>query len=119
MNNANSVSTGSLLGLDYLRPDVFRPDLYEKEFVRDIHGPSDRRSRNPLIYTIGIIIISALIFISLVAWADVLRSWFDSQFVNSIIAAETTSTLYYAITVSVFCIALIILLLWIYYSFII
>lgn len=116
-----TISTSSLL--DYLRPDIARPDIYEREsyIVKDIHGSNlssetRKRADNTFIYTVGIILLSALIFITFVAWADVLRSWYDSMFVNSIISTETISSLYYAITITIISIVItiILLLFWIY-----
>lgn len=119
--------------LDYLRPEISRPDLYEERsfIVKDIHGPSSMSRRqtdgydksiqrgrdNTIVYTIGIIILSAAIFITLVAWTDVLRSWYDSKYVNAIIAQQTRSRIYYATTITIIAIVLILVLFFLYFAF--
>lgn len=118
-----SVSTSTLL--DYLKPEIYRPDIYEERsfVVKDIHGPSSSPKKTTdtgtLLYTIGIIILSAAIFITFVSWTDVLRSWYDSKYINDIIAVQTTSRIYYATTITI--IALIISLfligLWWYFVY--
>lgn len=140
MNNgsqgaAGSIPTGTVL--DYLSEDINRPDLYEERsfIVKDIHGPSDRRKTSSvvalgtgtaspstkgrnlgsLLYTIGIIILSAAIFITLVSWSDVLRSWFDTKYVNPIIGDQLKSRIYFATTITIISIIVISLLLWLWY----
>ncbi len=111
----------------YVRPDIFqvvRPDLIPqglqgKELLmdRNIHGPVSSHQET-IVYTIGVIVISAFIFITLISWADVLRSLFDSKYIDPILSARIRSTLYYAITVTIISVILvaILVLMWLYYK---
>lgn len=133
---AGSVPTATFL--DYLNEDINRPDLYEEQsfIVKDIHGPSSTDNQvknknihyhyhqwNPMkgknitaiLYTVGIIILSAAIFITLVSWADVLRSWFDSHYINSLIEEQLRSRIYFAITVTIISIITIFILFWLWW----
>ena len=113
LTNSSGGSVPTATFLDYLRPEVSRPDIYEERsfLVKDLHGPNpkDRRDKSKpntnklgtLLYTIGVIILSALIFVTIIAWVDVLRSWFDSKYVNSIISIQTKSRIYFSITITI------------------
>ena len=123
-----SIPTATVL--DYLQPEINRPDLYEERsfVIKDIRGPSSssmkkrdvtdvhKTKMNAPLYTIAIIILSAVIFITLVSWADVLRSWFDTKYINPIIGQQLKSRIYYASTITIIgFIVLIVLGLWYYY----
>lgn len=117
---SQAVATGTLL--DYLQDDIMRPDIYEeRSFVtKDIHGPGDRKQKESskwsgLLYTVGIIILSAAIFLTAVAWVDVIRSWLDSKYVNEVISAQTKSRLYYALIITSLAIMIILFLLFLWY----
>jgi len=110
-----SVPTATIL--DYLQPEINRPDLYEQQsfIVKDIRGPSAsqmNKSDVTILYTIGIIILSAVIFITFVSWADVLRSYFDSKYINPIIETQTKARIYYAITITLISLIIVVLLFW-------
>jgi len=118
-----TVSTSTII--DYLRPDINRPDIFEERsvVVKDVHGSSNDKSQNDqsskyknLLYTVVIIIVSAIIFILAISWTDVLRSWFDTKYVNPIIQEQYLSRLYFAITITIIGLVLLLLmgLLWYY-----
>ena len=84
---------------DYLKPEFNRPDIYsEQSTIKGPHGSS--RKDQSIISNLLIIVISALIFITLIAWADVLRSYIDSIHVNEIIKSQTKSRLWFAIFIT-------------------
>ena len=110
----NTGSGGAVLTstpvMEYLRPDIMRPDLYESKsfIVGDIHGPSniDKKhskasAKDNYMSTLIIIFVSAIIFVTIVSWCDVLRSYYDSKFVNDIIKAQTKARIYYASTCTI------------------
>ncbi len=111
--------------IDYLRPEIARPDLFEDQsfVIRDIGGGGGSRSDNSdhtlksLIYTVIVILLSAAIFITAVAWADVLRSWFDSNNINPIIEKQLYSRIKYASCITAIAVVLILicLFIWNYY----
>jgi uncharacterized Tic20 family protein len=77
--------------------------------------------RTPLLslyYTIGLIILSAAIFLTIAAWSNVLLSWFDSIYVSPAVNPITKSRLYFAITLTIisFFVIIILLLLWYYFT---
>lgn len=77
--------------------------------------------RSPLMsvfYTVGLIIASAAIFLTLAAWSNVLLSWYDSIYVSPALSSITKSRLYFAITLTIISIIVIVvlLLLWYYYT---
>ncbi|CAH6419306.1 Hypothetical protein HVR_LOCUS507 [uncultured virus] len=159
---AGSIPTATVL--DYLNPDINRPDLYEERsfIVKDIRGPSsstpnrnkavpvvvsgtgaDYSSTNTcgsftkrstassggqvedsftkgrkfgaVLYTVGVIVLSAAIFITLVSWADVLRSWFDTKYINPIIGQQLKARIYFATTITIIAIIVIALLFWLWW----
>ena len=110
--------------IDYLRPDVARPDIYEDEsfVVKDIRGPTpsddhDDHTLKSLAYTVMVIILSAALFILAVAWADVLRSWFDSHDIDAVIQKQLYSRIKYASCITVIAIVIILLCLFFWNSF--
>jgi len=132
MNNNGGGGVVPIISMfDYLQPSINRPDLFaQTAYPTSIGGGSALKSlqRNDaegkeratyitLYYTLGLIVVSAGIFISLAAWAGVLLSWLDSIYVNSVIQIVTQSRLYYAIIVTIISIIVIIILLYIWYFF--
>lgn len=84
---------------DYLKPELNRPDIYsEQSTIKSPRGPSGKNQS--FISNILIIVISALIFITLIAWADVLRSYIDSININEIIKSQTKSRFWFAIFIT-------------------
>lgn len=124
---SGAVPTAALM--EYLRPEINRPDLFEERsfVVKDIKGPNTQKlvamqSPNQEIWrkiysTIGLILLSAAIFITFVSWTDVLRSWFDSFVINPIIEVQLKARVYYALTITAIsiCICAIIIYLWLHY----
>lgn len=128
---------------DYLQPDINRPDLYYQQaypiqgggggntrsltrsgggatqsIQRDTANGQERSPNVSLYYTIGLIVLSAAIFLTLAAWSNVLLSWFDSIYVSPVVSAVTTSRLYFALTLTIISIIVItiLLLLWYYFT---
>ncbi len=126
---SGAVPTAALM--EYLRPEINRPDIFEERsfVVKDIKGPNTQNllaMQNPTqqvlrkIYsTIGLILLSAAIFITFVSWTDVLRSWYDSFIINPVIEVQLKARIYYALTItaiSIFICAIIIYLWITHYS---
>lgn len=80
--------------LVYLESGINRPDLYELESkVRNTRGVVRREQG---IAGFFIIIVSCLIFITIVAWADALRSYIDSFYVDEKITKVFKSRMLFA-----------------------
>lgn len=119
--------------LDYLKPEINRPDLYaQKAYPMPTRAGSSQSSksiqidkaddslRSPIIslyYTVGLIVLSAAIFITLSAWANALLSWLDSIYVSPVINSVTRSRVYFATIVTGISLIVIALLLFIWYEF--
>ena len=118
---------------DYLQPGINRPDLFNQRAypmtggggggssLKSLQKNNTYGERSPYItlyYTIGLIVVSALIFITIAAWFNLLMSWLDSIYINSVIEIVTRSRLYYAIIVTIisFVTILILLLIWYYFT---
>lgn len=124
---SGAVPTAALM--EYLRPEINRPDLFEERsfVVKDVKGPNTQKlvamqSPNQEIWrkiysTIGLILLSAAIFITFVSWTDVLRSWFDSFIINPIIEVQLKARIYYALTITAISIFIcaIIIYLWLHH----
>lgn len=131
MNNGAAGAIPTISIFDYLQPTVNRPDLFEKtaypisgggggspkSFQRQDTEGKERSPYISLYYTLGLIVVSAAIFLSLAAWANVLLSWLDSIYVSSMIEIVTQARLYYAIIITVISIIVITILLYIWYYF--
>lgn len=132
--------------LDYLTPEINRPDLFQQKGypIQGGGGGSTRyilkasggdtqptqsiqrhtasgQERSPFIslyYTFGLIVVSAAIFLTLAAWSNVLLSWYDSMFISPTLDSVTKSRLFFAITISIIAIIVIIVLVafWYYYT---
>lgn len=101
--------------LDYLLPEINRPDLYERANIAEL-GP--RKGPNPdltILQTIATIILSAFIFIVIVAWFAVLQVYYDTVYVNDIIKSALKSRLVYAITATIITVVVFILFFLIYF----
>lgn len=82
-----------------LRPEINRPDIYEEKITyRPPHEniTDKKESVKNIILTTSIIIISAFIFIFVVAWFGVLQSYLDYLIINPIIESQVKSRLFYA-----------------------
>jgi len=127
--NANGIAAGGVVPvvniLDYLSPEINRPDLYyqraypmqpagsssaQRSIQRFTSSGEERSPSITLYYTFGLIIVSAFIFLSLAAWSNVLLSWYDQMFVSPLIKPVTKSRLYFAITLTVIAVIVIIIL---------
>lgn len=99
--------------LDYLQPNINRPDLYYQRAYPIAGGggggsnralsvqrnKADTTERPPIYsvyYTLGIIVLSAAIFISLVAWSNALLSWVDSIYVSPALRPVTVARIQFA-----------------------
>jgi hypothetical protein len=130
---------------DYLQPNLNRPDLFSQRAyplsggagggsagLRTLKRRTDDtpnsiqkhkssgEERSPLIavyYTLGLIVVSAAIFLSLAAWSNVLLSWFDSIYVSPVVDLVTKSRLYFAITITIIALVVVGILLIIWYYF--
>ena len=108
--------------LQALQPEIMRPDLYVEGSMpgRGIARPmtstpgSGSSSGPTIISTLGIIFLSALIFVTLVAWLEVLRSYIDSEVVNEVIKEVTKARLYYALIVTGIAVIGMIIMFWIW-----
>lgn len=75
----------------------------------------DKQTLTTSFYTVGLLFVSAGIFLSLVSWYNVLLSWMDSMFVSSMISAVTRSRLYAALIVTGIAIVIIVTAVCIWY----
>lgn len=76
-----------------------KPDLYIKDTViaKAPKGTIPKNQELNVIDTFVIIILSALIFITIFSYADVVRSYIDSIFLSSTSKPVTKSRLYFSI----------------------
>jgi hypothetical protein len=107
---AGAVATASTV--DFLQDDIIDPDFFEERtlFPKGVRTATSRNTSNEknwsgLLYTVGIIILSAAIFVTVVAWLEVLRSLLDSIYVKDdmnkdVIKTHIKSRLYYALIVT-------------------
>lgn len=116
---------------DYLQPGINRPDLFEQQAypiakggggsTRSLqHDTANSKERSPLAtvyYTLGLIVASAVIFITIGAWSNVLLSWLDSIYVSPLVSAVTTSRLYFALIMTAITIVVVALAILIWYFF--
>lgn len=130
MNNGAGGAVPIVTILDYLNPEVNRPDLYFQQAYSVQGGSGNTRSlqrhkadtseRSPyvsLYYTIGLVVVSAAIFLTIAAWSNVLLSWYDSMFVSPLIANVTQSRLFFAITLTAIAIVVVVTLIVLWYYF--
>lgn len=128
--------------LDNLQPTINRPDLYYQRAYRIQQGDGGNvrslinsgeqstqsiqkhkatvEERSPAIslyYTIGLIFVSAAIFLTLSAWSNTLLSWYDSVYVSPSLEPVTKSRLYIALTMSAISIFVVVFLLLLWYYF--
>lgn len=121
--------------MDYLKPEINRPDMFErqaysiaggggeglktasKSIQRHRADDTERSATASLYYTIGLIVVSALVFLSIAAWANTLLSWLDSIYVSPTIQSVTKARLYFAIIMTIIAIVVIALLFWIWYHY--
>jgi len=132
--------------LDYLLPEINRPDLYYQRAYpvqsigsgaakslaqRSLDNTNNIQSiqrqdasgkeRSPLMslyYTIGLIVLSAAVFLTLAAWSNVLLSWYDSIYVSPAVSSITKARLYFVITLTIISILVVtfLFLLWRYFT---
>lgn len=144
MNNTAAGGAVPIVNVfDYLRPEINRPDLFEQQayqiqgggggntrsLMRNIGSQTPQsvqrydasgNERSPLLslyYTVGLIVLSAAIFLTLAAWSNVLLSWFDSMYVSPIVSTVTRSRLYFAITITIISLLVIVALIALWYYF--
>ena len=99
--------------LDNITPEINRPK--HLIYTKDNSIPSPQRS---IFYTLGVIVLSVALFLTLAAWSNVLLSWFDSKYVDPALATITKSRLYFAIILTIISVSIItsILLIWSYFA---
>lgn len=115
MSNTPAIGGGVILSpLDYLDPAVNRPDLYAEKTINRSSISKGVKTNGELLSSIIIIILSAFIFVTIVAWFSVLQLWFDEMFVAEAVHPAVTSRLYYAIVTTIITIA-VSLLVYIFY----
>lgn len=105
---------------DYLQPSINRPDIFEERtsMKSSIYkGKQKSDTTIQVISTLSLVILSAFLFITIVAWATVLQSYIDSRVINPIIAPVTKARLWYAIVVTIITVVVLTLALWLYFSY--
>ena len=120
MNNGNNALGGGVYmsAFDYLSPSVNRPDVFldrtniKSSIYRGKPGGSDTK----VWATLALVILSAFIFVTIVAWATVLQSYLDAKIVNPIIGPLVTSRLWYAVIVTIITIVLLVGAVFLYYQ---
>jgi hypothetical protein len=99
--------------LDYLKPEINRPDLFEKRYDTEGHVGADKNPGS--IYgTLLLIITSAFIFIAVIAWFNWLGALFDETVANVGDDSIVRSRLYQAITMTFITILEVIVFLYVY-----
>lgn len=120
INASGQGSTQSIMkagGEDTIQDvEVYQPDQ-KRSLQRHNSQGKERTHLMTLYYTIGLIVLSAAIFLSLAAWSNVLLSWYDSIYVSPAVATITQARLYFAITLTVISLVVIIILLFLWYYF--
>lgn len=102
------------LPFEYL--DTNRPDLFsEKSTVKQTKGVV--KTDENILTTMLIVFVSAVIFITLVAWADVIRSYLDSKIIDKVIEKQTRSRLIFALTMTYLSIIVFLICAYIYQKF--
>lgn len=102
MNRDAAAGTVITAGFDYLTPEVNRPDLFEERYtMRSSAGRrSNPNSSNQIIITLMTVILSAFIFLTIVAYGSIAQVYFDSIVVSEVITPLVESRFYYAVTVT-------------------
>ena len=99
--------------LDYLKPSVDRPDLFEERYNREtIHASTENHT--PILESILLIITSAFIFVTIVGWFGVLQVWYDTIIVDPSTEPLISSRFYYAVTATFITILEVIFVLYLY-----
>ena len=111
--------------VDFLQDDILQPDFFEERslFSKSIRGAprsvgasaTPEKNWSGLLYTVGIIILSAAIFITVVGWLEVLRTLLDSVYVNDVIKTQIKSRVYYALIVSTLSLLVVAILVGLWY----
>lgn len=107
-------STGDVT-IEKYRPGDENSTLYSIQ--RHKSSGTERSPIATVYYTLGLIVVSAAIFLSLAAWSNVLLSWYDGIYVSHVVDPVTKSRLYFAITITIIAMIVITLLLLIWYYF--
>lgn len=114
MSVVRDSTAGGFISMDYLRSEINRPDLYEEQTTMRSSILRKKLDTSNIVITIGTIIISAFIFITIVAWASVLQSFFDYLFINAIILSQFKARLVYAVVITIISFVLCTILLYWY-----
>lgn len=113
MSREATAGTVITAGFDYLTPEVNRPDLFEERYTMR-SGLGRSGSTNQIGITVLTVVFSAFIFITIVAWATLLATWYDSRIVSDVITPLVTSRFYYAVTVTFISLMMALLFYYIY-----
>jgi hypothetical protein len=109
------VATSSM---DYLNPLINRPDLFEENTTVKSSILKTAPKSTQLITTLMTIVLSAFIFVAIVAWFTLLQAYYDSILVNAVIAPLVRARLYYAITVTVITVIVFGIFMYIYMKYV-
>lgn len=104
---------------DYLQPGINRPDIFEDRTTikSSISRGNVGSTNSQVIYTLGLVILSGFLFVSIVGWAAVLQTYIDYKIVNPIIKSVVTARLWYAGIVTIITIIVLAVALYLYYSY--
>lgn len=93
-----------------------RPDLYTSETLvaKNPKGYIPKSNTSNNLSTFIIIILSGLIFITMFSYADTLRSYLDSLFIEDIIKKQTKSRFIFAIIMTIITIIAFLIVLIVY-----
>lgn len=113
-----SIAAGIYISnFDFLSPDINRPDVFsDRTTIKSSisKGKNKPSTTAQVLSSIGLIILSGFLFVTIVAWATVLQSYLDSYFINPIITSLTKSRLWYAIIVTILTIIVLIITISLY-----
>ena len=100
--NGRAGFAASVPALQFLQGEALRPDLFEEATApgRGVMRPATGAAGGGLAGTLGIIFLSAFIFVTLVAWLEVVRAYIDARVVNEVIYETARARVYYALAVT-------------------
>lgn len=111
---SRAYGTGAVYtSLDYLRRDNFRPNEFEDTTTIKPHLVSANKNSTKIISILSLIILSALIFIAVVAWATVLQTYLDTSIVTSDLLSTAESRLCYASIITIITILAALIYYWV------
>lgn len=108
----------AMSSMDYLNPLINRPDLFEETTTVRSSIVKTPPKTTQMMTTLMTIVLSAFIFVTIVAWFSLLQAYYDSIIVNSVIAPLVTARLYYSITVTIITIIMFGIFIYIYMKYV-